>query len=511
MKAAVVVPPLEDFYFTHHRFSVLGVKTITSILEENGVETRLFNFPLMQKKARIIPLPPELSYLNPFILPGEMGKISFFTSYKHYGPPFEESAHMVAGFRPDIVFLSCFAFCYAKDTLEMAKAIKKILPGLPLVAGGAGITVFPDYFLENPHIDFALTGEAEVSLIPFIHALKTKKPFTRVPNLFWRTTGKIHPPSLWKKSKGNDLLFIYNTTCETPLSLFISTSLTRGCTKHCQFCSNYFEKELRTVPVEQIIEGSKKMFIKTKENKQICINFEDDNLLLRIPYFLRVLQALASLRRNIAFFIESGIDYTLLTPTRVKKLNSFGLKQFNLSLVSTNAQCCEAEGRFLNIPHYERIARLLTQLNIPSITYFICGLKNDTKETVVRNLVYLARQPTISGISLFYPIPGLPGFQDMNRFKVLSPSLCAGSSAYPWNGSLPTSTLVTAFRLSRYTNALKTKPGSDIEKELLTIIGEKQCLHTIIKENKKRRIIPVPEIDGELQKMFFKEISTLFL
>jgi hypothetical protein len=512
MKAAVVIPPLEDFYFTQHRFSVLGAKTIASILEKNNINTGFFNFPLMQKKPGIIPLPPELSYLDPFILRKEAGKLSFFTSYKHYGPPFKEAALMVAAFRPDILFLSCFAFCYAKDTLRMAKALKKACPAIPLVTGGAGVTVFPHYFLESPSIDFALTGEAEVSLTAFIHAIKTKNScMYNVPNLYRKEKGKIHQPVMQKKSKGDDLSFIYNTTSETPRSIFISTSLTRGCTKQCRFCSHYFEKKLRKVPVERIIEGSKEIFIKAKKNKEICINFEDDNLLLCTHYFLHILKQLSLQRKNIAFFIESGIDYTLLTPTVVKKLVSFGLRRFNLSLASTDRECCEAEGRHLDMLHYERIVGLLKQMNIPSITYFICGLKKDTKETVVRNLIYCTRQPTLSGISLFYPIPGLPGFQDISRFKTLAPTLSAGSSAYPWNNTLSTSTLITAFRLSRYINAAKTGPTNHTERELLEIIGEKKRLHTIIKDKKKTRIIPVPGIDIELQNMFFKQLPPVFL
>ncbi|MBN1696411.1 MAG: radical SAM protein [Spirochaetales bacterium] len=509
MKAAVVVPPLRDFYMTRHRFSILGAKTVTAILQKNNIEPVLFNFPVMRNKPAVIPLPLDLSYLERFIIPNETGKASFFTSYKHFGPSFENAARIVASSRPDILFLCCFAFCYAGDLLETAAALKNIIPRVPVTAGGNGVSVYPHYFLEHPCIDYVLTGEAEVSLAAFIHAIEHKTGMRHVPNLYRKEGNRIVAPPLQGKSSGDDLLCIFNKTHETENSLFFSTAVTRGCTKKCRFCVHYHETTLRTVPYKKILKESEKAFDTECREKEIALNFEDDNLLLRSSYFLRLLRGLASPRRKTSFYIESGIDYTLLTPFLVNTLVAHGLSRFNLSLASTDPECCEAEGRSLDLPRYETIIGVLNGLDIPSVTYFICGLENDTKESVAESLLYLARQPTVCGISLFYPVPGLPGFENMNRFMTRSPALTAGSSAYPWNGSLSTSTLITAFRLSRYINAAKALVRTDIERELLLRIAGKKRLHTIVNDKKKKRIVEVPEMDTELENIFFSRLATL--
>jgi hypothetical protein len=36
--AAVVVPPLRDFYFTRHRFSSLGAAIVASLLKREGLQ-----------------------------------------------------------------------------------------------------------------------------------------------------------------------------------------------------------------------------------------------------------------------------------------------------------------------------------------------------------------------------------------------------------------------------------------------------------------------------------------
>ena len=86
MKAVVAIPPIRDFYFTQHRFSGLGAKNLTGILMKEGIDVEYINFPLLKEKGSVIPLPDTLSYLQPYLLHGETGKISFFTQYTtfHY-------------------------------------------------------------------------------------------------------------------------------------------------------------------------------------------------------------------------------------------------------------------------------------------------------------------------------------------------------------------------------------------------------------------------------------------
>ncbi len=86
----------------------------------------------------------------------------------------------------------------------------------------------------------------------------------------------------------------------------------------------------------------------------------------------------------------------------------------------------------------------------------------------------------------------------------LPPYCCNSSSAYPWNQSLSTSTLITAFRLSRYVNLIKQKVKSDLEHKIVKVIQEKRKLFTFVKTNKSVEIIPVMNSDQELVEEFFR-------
>ncbi len=156
--ASIAIPPVFDFYFTRHRFSGLGSEILANILRENGCAVQLFNFPLQKKKGRQLRLPKELEHLKPHITANEDGGLSFFTRYQCFGQPLSECADQVIASAPDIVFISCFAFCYADAALELASQIRAITPEMPVAIGGAEINAYPDFFIGNPNIDFARTG-----------------------------------------------------------------------------------------------------------------------------------------------------------------------------------------------------------------------------------------------------------------------------------------------------------------------------------------------------------------
>ena len=463
LKTIVAIPPLRDFYFTSHRFSGLGAKSLVRILQNQGIDVTYINLPLFNKKGTQIPIPHALSYLSPYLIPGETGKISFFTKYQHFGPDLKESARIICSHNPDFVCLSCFAFCYADQTIELAKEIKQTAPTLPVIAGGPGVSVYPEYFLQKNDIDYVLTGDAERAVPSFIKTFSKKEIHlykttigsnevaihhsgttigsNAVANLYWKENGCINHFNI--KPGKVDILFTWSITSETKQMIHISTSLTRGCTKKCRFCTHWADNQMYTVPEQSIIQGIREIKRETgKKGKEVSIIFEDDNILLEPHFFINTLKNFQKELGSFSFFIETGVDYTLLTINLLEKLINLGLIRINISLASINRELLQSEKRSLDLSLYENQISLLQKKRIPSVTYFICGFKNETKETVAQNLAYIAKKPTRCGISLFYPVPGLPGFRDLSLFNRLSPCLCAGSSAYPWNNSLSTQTLI---------------------------------------------------------------------
>jgi anaerobic magnesium-protoporphyrin IX monomethyl ester cyclase len=510
--AAVVVPPLRDFYFTRHRFSSLGAAIVASLLKREGLQVDILNFPLMKPEGARIEIPDALSYLKPHILPEETGKLSFFTAFRLFGPSIDKCAEIIAAKRPDICFLSVFAFCYADDAIELAEKIRKKLPLVPLVAGGAGVSAYPGYFLEKKAIDFALTGEAEACLGQFLREISLSKPyFTKVPNLVWKENGAVRVSPLRAYAKENEIDIAIVKTAESARSVTLSTSLMRGCPKQCDFCSSalMFGRKIRTPPIARLETLLSALPVEINRGvKRPVINLEDDNQLCNREFLT---ESMAFFRKHLpgaAFIAENGLDYSLLTSEVCEWLVKNGMSKFNLSLASTAPEILAAQGRFSLPERYEKIIEFCALKGLPSVTYFICGFKEDTLESTADNLSYFNDKQTVIGISLFYPVPGLPGFTDYALFDRSPSFLCLGSAAYPWHQSLSTETMITAFRLSRYLNLLKSPRLSETEKRVLGTIEGRKRLHTVIKlKSGEKVIIEVPKQDDELVCLFFKKLS----
>ncbi|MFZ2807536.1 MAG: cobalamin-dependent protein [Desulfosalsimonadaceae bacterium] len=504
LKACIIIPPVFDFYATPHRFSGLGAAIVSNCLKAGGCSVQVLDFPMQRKKGAPIPLPAVLRFLNPHLMAQEEGKLSFFTRYQRFGPLMSDCADQIIKTSPDMVFIACFAFCYAEAALEIAARIRAINPNLPIIAGGAGVSAYPEFFIRDPHVDFAFIGEAEVTIPGFLQAFRSDdRDFRTVPNLYQKTDGRVTPPVNKKQTTAQEIAFVLKKTGETKKAIYVTTALSRGCPKTCRFCSNFLchGRKFRVIPADTVRNALAEMPLPADTGKTVTINFEDDNLLLAPDYFLEIMDIFRtrfSGFAGVSFLAENGVDHTQLTPELTKILIQNGMRQFNLSIASTHAPILQEEQRNSEFSLYESALKTIHEHGVPCITYFICGFKKDTPETVVANIIYLAKLPTRIGISLFYPVPGIPDYTDTRLFDRVPPSLCASSSAFPWNGSLTTGQMITAFRLARLVNLLKSGTQSDLEKEVISRIFKHRRLYTMVKTGGVVDIIPVPGMDQEM-------------
>jgi hypothetical protein len=442
----------------------LGARTAARLLAEEGHTVPLFLFPSEHEKATL-PLPPSLRYLKPYLVPGETGPLSWFRSWNRFGPDFPECAARILAEKPDRVILSCFAFCYAGGTLRLAEEIKK-RSSVPITVAGSGAAVYPEYFARNPAVSDVFTGEAEKGAPPAVTA---------------------------------------GISRETPHTRTAALVISRGCPKGCRFCSNHLSqgRKFRPAPKEAILAALSTL---PRDGKRLHLNFEDDNLLFRTGFFLELLEEIRRLYPGTTFTAENGLDYTLMDLPLAEKLAALGFTQFNWSAGSFDPHTLTAENRFFEPERLTALEETAARLGIPSVLYFIAGLAEDTPTGIARSLKEVARRRSLCGISPFYPVPGLPGYEDKTRFDTIDPSLACGSALYPWNGTLTTTQLYTAFRLARLVNLMKN-PERVRYRELIEVVQKTGKLHTLA--GKPARIIPVPEQDQGMLEEFWDCLSPL--
>lgn len=511
LRAVVVVPPVRDFYFTRHRFSSLGARIVLRILRQYGLESTLLDFPSMSKNGKQIGIPSDIAYINQYMVPDEMGKLSYFTKYQIFGPSPEQCAQKICSLSPTLCFISGFAFSYGAELIDIAMNVKKLNSAITIVAGGAGVSAYPLYFLRDASVDFVLSGEAEKGLREFLKAFVNKElPFDKVSNLQWKQEGTFCASPVTGFADASAIEPVVSKVCETKNSVFVSTCLSRGCPGGCKFCSNRITHgtAFRLTSSEKILSKLEGFLIDEKgRNRSILINFEDDNMLLAPEYLIDIMRKARERFGALSFLAENGIDYRLLSPGFADHLISLGMIRFNFTLGSADESILENLKRKSSLAHFETIVRYIASKGIPVLSYFIAGLEGDSKDSIVDTLSFLSNLPTSVGVSLFYAVPNLAGFENMSLFDAIAPCVCNGSSAYPWNGTMSTCELVTTFRLSRYVNLLKSKMKSQQELELVRRIRSDNRLYTVVKNRKGTSIIEVPCYDRGMVKLFLEKAA----
>jgi hypothetical protein len=205
---------------------------------------------------------------------------------------------------------------------------------------------------------------------------------------------------------------------------------------------------------------------------------------------------------------ENGLDYRMMTEATVTELARLGLTELNISLGEIGSG---ARSR----PNLSRFVHHAAALGLPCTVHFICGMRDDSPNSVTDALLFLHNLPCRIGISLFYPVPGLQGFDDQEEMRDHPPRRMCGSAAWPWTGSLSTAQMVTAFRLARWSNARKEREGgsrsqSQQDRQYNGMVAaslEKGSLVTLVRKGRALEERPVPCLDRPMMNAFFGGVS----
>lgn len=503
MRIALANPPITDFYFTRGRMSGLGALTVKSLLEAAGHTVAYFDFPGSAGRARTVQLPDELFYLSPFLL-AETGPTSFFTGYKRLGGTPAACANTMLATRPDAVLISCFAYAYSLDAIALAEEIRNADPSVPIIVGGAGATVHPEGMMRSPAIDIVVAGEAETNLLSFFEGFcRGDADYHTAPNVFLRDNGAVARTGNPRYTSEDDLSWIYHVGRSSAGSLSVTTSLSRGCPKRCGFCSSHLchGKTMRRVSLDLCLRGIDEL----PDTPSIHLNFEDDNLLHEYGYFYEICRRINKRYNQTTLSAQNGIDVSQIDAGLLPELKHLGFQHLDFSLVSTDEKILSSTQRKHLSSSIADICRKAHVIGIETTTYFICGLDYDSDKSTVQNLLFLHELPTKIGISLFYAVPGIAGYADPSLFSNSSPRLCCGSSAYPWTGSLTTSQLITAFRIARFSNLVKSSPQTrETHADLINTTVKKKRLHTWKKTAGRAEVIEIPNMDNSMVEEFIR-------
>jgi B12-binding domain/radical SAM domain protein len=159
-KHAILYGPVSDMVPSSTVFEMypLGFLTIASYLHDRGISVRIVNLALRMMNSRRFDVPAFLARQQPRAVGIDL----------HWLP-------------------------HAHGALEVARLVKAIHPGVPVIMGGLSATYFHGELITYPQVDFVLRGDStEPPLHELLIALRDGARLDRIPNLTWKDAGGIH-------------------------------------------------------------------------------------------------------------------------------------------------------------------------------------------------------------------------------------------------------------------------------------------------------------------------------
>lgn len=412
-KIILLQPPIQDFYDTEVRLQPMGLCYLKAAVQKwlPHWEAKVLDFHHGWGR-RTLAIPKELKYLTPYYPYPDQSPFRLFHSYFHFGASFETLAERVAEERPDLVGISSLFSPYYREVLACAEQIKRHLD-VPILVGGSHVSADPHSILDHPAVDFILRGEGERPLVEFLKVWEGGGDISNVPNLGFKKNGLVQLNSLEENFPLEDLpppdlsdfLPADYAYSGKPMSFLVSS---RSCPHRCSFCSVHatFGFNYRRNSVDRVFAE----IVQRYEQGYRVVDFEDDNLSFYTQEMKQLCRRLIERfsDRQMQFVAMNGISYLSLDEEVLHLMHRAGFTHLNLALVSSDTTVRESTKRPHTVEKFLEVVDIASRLGFKIVAYQILGLPNESLESMIQTLVFMARLPVLLGSSPFYLTPNSP-------------------------------------------------------------------------------------------------------
>ena len=349
----LLIRPPQLFYYSSWpvgpRLSVpTGLLAIASFLELNKIRVSIYDALVEgenQKKIKKIKKRKNPNFIIKWIKQFESTSYSFFNisdwismmnrpdsdminQSKHFGASWSKLENDIIKKSPDIIGITNLFRENTEETIKTIKIIRKSLPDSLIVVGGPNATAMPEYLFERaPELDFLCLGDGEnamldiirfskgeikkneISNVMFIQNNKTIKTMSRVLIENLDELGSLNY-NLVKLEKYFELekngIFARNKFEYFDADRSVSLITSRGCPYKCSFCSIHIHagKKYRRYSVSHILDHLEDLIVNHKVKH---IHFEDDNLTLDRPRFMRLMKGIIKRKLKFTWDTPNGV------------------------------------------------------------------------------------------------------------------------------------------------------------------------------------------------------------
>jgi len=487
-----IQPPIRDFYLTSKRTIPYGLASVAANLTAHGFSVEIFD-ALATSKSKIIPLPPEMTYLQEYYGKSDISPFGLFHYFKHFGYSFEYIGKKAKESGAFLIGISSLFTAYSDEAIQTAQAVKKFHPNCKIVMGGHHPTAMPEKVMECEAVDFVIRGEGEVAMPLLAKAVKEVFTFhsplltsdfshfplmTSIPGIVFRKKdGTLHINESSAMDNPDDyplpaIHLINNSFYQRKKRGSAVIVASRGCPMKCSYCcvgSSGLKYRLRSV--ESVMNEIERAVMQYDVR---FIDFEDENLSLNREWFLNLLHKITELSKlllpsdsEIELRAMNGLFPPSLDEEIIFMMKRAGFKTLNLSVGSISPEQLKRFKRPDIRKSLEYSVMLAEKYDLEAVCYIIIGAPFQNADISLDDLLYLFKKNLLAGVSVFYPAPGSPDYKLCEELGILPEKFSLMRSAcIPISHTTTRLEAITLMRIGRILNFMKSLAEKEPEPEI---------------------------------------------
>jgi len=384
------------------------------------------------------PLPPVgLAYLAAYVREGghDIQVIDAFGEQL----VFQEIENRIKKFQPSLIGITCMT-PNAPMAQQVASEIKKAFPEITIVFGGIHPSLMPDEVLKDPHVDYIIRKEGEISFLNLINTLESGNPLKDVKGLSWRQEGENVHNEDEKFCENIDMFpfpawdifptHIYTVPVQWSYAHPVLPMLTsRGCPNRCSFCSlqtvgpNYRGRSTENILAEL------EFLIKNFGVRQIMLL--DAIFPINKKAAMEFLTALIQngFHKKVCWVTETRVDYVDYEVLCKMKEANFRLVAFGIE--SGVQEILDNVNKNIKVPQIHKAVSLAKKAKLDIYGLYMLGLPGETIKEA-RETVRLAKElnTDYAKFNITVPYPGTKLFYEAIKEGTLKSLVWSDYASY---------------------------------------------------------------------------------
>ncbi len=357
-----------------------------------------------------------------------------------YGLSEDEVEKRIKAFGPDLVGVTSMFTAHQNNANRHCDLVRKVSDA-PIVLGGIHPSLDMRASIENPSVDFVVSGEGEYRLLKLLEALNAGAKTFDIDGLAFKQDGRavINPATTRIEDldqlplPARDLVDMERyIKIGVPFGPFsrrerveqVTTS--RGCPFNCNFCStvNYWGHSFRARSVDSIMKEIDQL---AKVYRVEEIQFADDNLTANKKRAKELFKRM--IPYQLSWCTPNGLMAQTIDEEMVGLMADSGAYQISLAIESGSDRV-RKEIIHKTVPSKDKVKAMIDSFrkrNVQVHGLFILGFPGETREEMEETIAY-PRETGFDSASIFLatPLIGSELFRECVEKKYIAPDFIAG-------------------------------------------------------------------------------------